>query len=128
MISGGSGGYLLNQPLMLTPGEVINIVIGIGGAPNQTGGTTHFGSYLTCTGGYASMTGPPPGGNCGAFGGFGTRGNHITVPPDYGGGSAVSSPPLGYGQGGESSPCSGCSGSLGYGDKAHVGRGLSGDK
>jgi hypothetical protein len=70
IIAGSSGGLLLSHPVNLIPGEAINLVIGSGGlattqiAPTPTsaiGGTTSFGSYLSCTGGQPQTSWPAEG-------------------------------------------------------------------
>lgn len=126
MISGGSGGFLLNYPLALSSGEQIDIVVGYGGLPGQTGGSTRFGSYLSCGGGHSSSTGGPNGGDCGSTGGFGTKGSYINLMPDQGGNAPEAITPLGYGKGGTSNVCSGCFNSFGYYDKAHGHPGVQG--
>lgn len=107
LISGASGGYLVSYPLNLTPGEVIAITIGAGGSENTAGGTTTFGSYISCSGGYA-----PSGwtytvsGNCGSLGGVGNPGQFVGVgnltsnSASYGGHLSGGVTPLYYGSGG----------------------------
>ena len=111
MISGARAGFLERYPVNLTPGEVIPIVIGAGAPPapyklGQRGGTTSFGSYLSCTGG------GNPGqeawsaiGNCGTHGGNGIRGNYVM---SSGGELLGGSIPMGYGSGGSVHRCVGC--------------------
>lgn len=108
MISGASGGFLSSFPVNLIPGESIPITIGAGGPAGpyetSTGGTTTFGSYLSCTGGfgYGSM------GNCGSAGGVGIYGFYVTSVGGIINGGFTS---LRYGSGGVVSRCNGCPGS-----------------
>jgi hypothetical protein len=112
MVSGSSGGYLLSYPLNLTPGESIPITIGFGGIENQDGGTTYFGSYLSCSGGYVRLGDGWAGGDCGVNGGKGVSavflgiGGNLAV--DYGGVLLGGKSPLSYGSGGDSRRCWGC--------------------
>jgi hypothetical protein len=109
--TGSSAGYLMSYPLNLTPGESIPITIGNGGLQNQNGGTTTFGSYLSCSGGLASPAGNMAGGNCGSNGGFGVTSQFVGIGAgsvDYGGGFLGGQTPFGYGSGGNSFKCWGC--------------------
>lgn len=75
---GGAGGYgwmIIN----INPGDVFPITIGAGGAPSgsgttqaQTGGSSSFGSFLTCYGGTGGMGGDVGSGteNAGGMGGL----------------------------------------------------------
>lgn len=117
LVSGASAGVLLSQPISVTPGEAIAITIGSGGGENQGGGSTSFGTYITCTGGYApTLATLTYGGNCGAsYGGAGHNGQFLgigdglgTTGPDYGGHLAGGESPLSYGSGGYANKCWGC--------------------
>lgn len=50
-IYGGGGGWMNNGEVQVTSGSTIQITIGKGGAPNQAGGTTSFGTYMSANGG-----------------------------------------------------------------------------
>jgi hypothetical protein len=87
-IAGGGGARaVIKQKFNVTPGESISITIGAGGAgltrggtgTASTGGTSAFGSYLSCNGGTGGVNGTSSTG--GAAGGTGGRN-----------GSSVSSP------------------------------------
>lgn len=119
MISGASGGFLVSYPLNLTPGEVITITIGAGGPVRPAdgagqgagGGTTTFGSYLSCTGGGSSGTqlSFADVGNCGASGGVGLFGQYINTDTNNASGYVVGGqPPTQFGSGGGAGRCSGC--------------------
>lgn len=114
-VTGSSGGYLISRPVNLTPGESIQITIGAGGAEGSYGGTTTFGAYYSCSGGSSSLGGPSIGGSCGSAGGDGFTSQYVILPtepdPNYsghGGFFAGASTPLGYGSGGGTSRCAGC--------------------
>lgn len=111
MVSGASGGFLVNYPMNLTPGEVIPITIGVGGVSGYrvagTGGTTIFGSYLSCSGGSsltdASNSYATPGA-CNVDG-IGTWGQYS----DQLGGALIGGvTPLRFGSGGVVGRCDGC--------------------
>lgn len=72
-------------------------------SPIQQGGTTTFGTYLSCTGGIEY--GVP--GNCGAAGGFGSHGSYVLSAGGQMNGGAT---PFVYGSGGNVFRCAGCSG------------------
>lgn len=115
-VTGSSSGYLLSQSTNLTPGESITITIGAGGAEGSTGGTTTFGTYFSCSGGSSNLGGPSLGGSCGSAGGDGFMSQYVVLPPDpdpnyssHGGFFAGASTPLGYGSGGGTGRCAGCS-------------------
>lgn len=113
MISGASGGFLSSYPINLTPGEVVPITVGNGGAagifPNGgPGGDTSFGSYLICTGALKNIPtceAEACPGSCGAQGGNGTLGQYIVTNGGYINGGQT---PLGYGSGGPVTRCYGC--------------------
>lgn len=109
MISGSSGGYLLNYPLNVVPGETIAITIGQGGLPgdpSQDGGSTVFGSYLLCSGGgHVQATTMYPPGDCSGKG-FGNYGQQVVASGSFMTGGMT---PFGYGSGGTSSLCVACS-------------------
>jgi hypothetical protein len=111
MVSGASGGFLVSYSVNLTPGEVISITVGVG-APVWTssgihgGGTTTFGSYLSCTGGGRSSVGvgapwADPG-NCGAAGGAGNFGQYVA---NSAGAITGGNTSLVYGNGGMAERC-----------------------
>ncbi|XXJ19992.1 hypothetical protein ACR42D_10685 [Desulfovibrio caledoniensis] len=55
---GGCGEHLLGLAVNLTPGDEITCTIGVGGAANNNGGATSFGSYLTAEGGTCTPGSP----------------------------------------------------------------------
>jgi hypothetical protein len=83
---GGAGGGYCEGFYAVTPGEVIAITVGNGGAGSgQNGGTSSFGALASATGGQAGADGSPTGsGAGGAAGGVG-----------YGSGLAVNGSPGG---------------------------------
>jgi hypothetical protein len=50
-IYAGRGGYALARITGLTPGDSITVTVGAGGASGVDGGTSSFGSFVSCTGG-----------------------------------------------------------------------------
>ena len=99
--SGGGGGWMNNAIFTnLTPGQVIPIVIGIGGTieynTTYSGGTSTFGSYLSANGGekatsssYNATTGIGTGGGGGNGGsGGGTGGSNGGIGYQFGGGGS----------------------------------------
>lgn len=91
----------------LTPGEVIAITIGGGGPENTAGGTTEFGTYISCSGGYTSSGFTyAKSGNCGSLGGVGNPGQYVAIgsgtsnSANYGGHLSGGVTPLYYGSGG----------------------------
>ena len=107
---GGGGGWMNNAILTLNEGENVDIIIGLGGNPGKTGGTTSFGSYLSANGGtHAKTSGNKWGGNGGAGGG--ARCNQSSdsgstyggIGYQFGGGGA-------YGKGGSGANCIGGNG------------------
>lgn len=69
--TGGGGAWITAFVSELTPGAAITITVGLGGAGissnGESGRTSSFGGYVTCTGG-AGGTGGASGGSCGAIG------------------------------------------------------------
>lgn len=124
--SGGGSGWMNNEILKLSPGEVINITIGDGGlgdhcwgwngacSPSCTsGGTTSFGQYLVANGGEAGSNNG--GGNGGAGGGGlwykGSGGDGYM----FGGGGSTMGYDLAYNHGGNGGPWGGGGGGGGCG-------------
>jgi hypothetical protein len=106
---------LLSTGVNLTPGATIPITIGAGAVEGNVGGTSSFGSYLSCTGGDSDLGGPVVGGNCGSDGGSGVMNQYVLLQPDpdpnttsHGGFFSGGQTPLGYGSGGGVGRCSGC--------------------
>lgn len=118
---GGAGNYVKKQKISVTPGEVISVTVGVGGAggtgyssssDGQAGGNTTFGSYLTVTGGgagnyqgtggssnYTGGTGTTTTSRAGGNGGaskFGTGGTGATNSSN----ANATTPALGAGGGG----------------------------
>lgn len=68
-VGGGSGGrygystgsaaaVVNSNPVTVTPGEVITITVGAGGAARSSGGASSFGTYVVAGGGSFRMTSP----------------------------------------------------------------------
>ena len=94
---GGGGGWMNNSWLTITPGTLVSVTIGAGGACGtrynknaNAGGTTSFGSYLSAAGGsgaWINSTNYIFGGN-GGSGGGGEQGGRGY---QFGGGGSFSS-------------------------------------
>jgi hypothetical protein len=83
---GGSGGGYCEGFYSVTPGEMMTITVGNGGAGSgQSGGTSSFGALASATGGQAGADGTPTGsGSGGAAGGVGS-GSGLSVNGSPGG-------------------------------------------
>lgn len=60
--AGGGGGHMAKSVLTVTPGKIIEITIGIGGASDGSGGITSFGTLLSANGGKSRDGGSGGGG------------------------------------------------------------------
>jgi hypothetical protein len=128
---GGGGGYTTLENVSLTPGQVITITIGQGGAAMVRGGNTSFGSYASANGGGPGVISfginPQNGGTgelSGGHGGYHTtvgviRGNglvnYVTRGGSGGGGAGYFDPTGGGGLGGNGGFLGGFFGSDTYG-------------
>lgn len=138
-VGGGSGGrygystgsaaaVVNSNPVTVTPGEVITITVGAGGAARSSGGASSFGTYVVAGGGSFRMTSPYyglggiasgsqlvaacatngldgvfyPSGNTPPSGSstmYGTGGLSYTTSDEYGSPILASIPATGYGSG-----------------------------
>lgn len=98
---GGGGGYWEEENVKVTPGEFVSVTIGAGGAVNQNGGVTSFGTYLAADGG-AAYSGTGKKGGDGGSGGGGA-GGHRSADSLSTGGSGGNGKRGGGGGGGGSS-------------------------
>ena len=136
---GGAGKPVIKQVVAVTPGEVIDILIGSGGTGGKAsanasgtyggdGGLTKFGGYLTLPGGSSGVPGGGGSANAGGAGGggypsgsMGNDGIASTGVIGSGSGGAGASGPFGGGGGAPRSSAGGSSGgnsgysSYGYG-------------
>ena len=126
--AGGGGGLRYRNNIAVTPGQVIQIVVGAGGAMRDTpsigqaGGHSSFGGYLAAYGGTANATGYGTGGTGTSIsaggadgGGNGGNGNTGSNGGAGGGGAGGYSGNGGNGYGGPASPNGGTAGSAGTG-------------
>ena len=84
---GGGSGYLSAKTITLTSLSVA-VTIGAGGAANENGGTTSFGTYLSAAGGTAGGKGGSSAANSGYGGAGGHKGGNSTSGDNTGGGGA----------------------------------------
>jgi len=81
---GGGGAAVLAQATTVTAGETITITVGSGGSAASTGGTSKFGSYISCAGGGAGASLNGKAGSAGGTGGSaGSPGYMMKEPSNY---------------------------------------------
>ena len=127
--SGGSGGYLQNQTVTVTPGEVVSVVVGAGGAggvyPGFCGGSNIgvAGGSSSASGTYGSVSatggGEGGGANSGSYPGAAGSPSGVAGNPGFnncGGNPAGGINGTGYGTGGYTT----CNASGGVGDSGAV--------
>lgn len=104
--AGGGGGGYARKKIAVTPGQIIAVTVGIGGAGGPTGtqtagsngGTTSFAAYCSATGGGGgeASVGTLPGTPASSVGGVGSGGD-VNLRGSYGGsGASGTNAPGGY--------------------------------
>ncbi|MEJ6697075.1 MAG: hypothetical protein QNK55_06850, partial [Saprospiraceae bacterium] len=99
---GGGGGAYAESTLMVTPGQLYNVVIGIGGSPGGSpGGNSIFGNNLVLAAGGINDQGGLASSSIGGYTSKGGNGGEVSMLLNHGGGGGAAAGPGGSGANGD---------------------------